>query len=300
MVEGKQELATNSFSPSTDMKIKPKLILAGPTWPLTGYPSAKREWSIERKVSELKAAGFKAFGGRLSTPGVLAASMRHKIPVLAYEDIGGIKEIRPKLTSIAEAGSPMINIQPGDHDTRTERAVRIVVAVMRESEKLGINSHIEIHRDTATETPEKSFAIIDGYKRETGKDLPVCWDHSHFAVVKHLNPDNYVERLVVRRRLIQLSQQFHMRPFNGHHCQVPVTNGKGRLSPEFKDWIPYVDAMFDCWLAGPRPGNSLWVVPELGPPIGYGLSCFPDVFNDLKVCRREVLKSWNRALKRTT
>ena len=105
MVEGKQELATNSFSPSTDMKIKPKLILAGPTWPLTGYPSAKREWSIERKVSELKAAGFKAFGGRLSTPGVLAASMRHKIPVLAYEDIGGIKEIRPKLTSIAEAGS---------------------------------------------------------------------------------------------------------------------------------------------------------------------------------------------------
>ena len=80
---------------------------------------------------------------------------------------------------------------------------------------------------------------------------------------------------------------------------MPVTDGNGGLSEEFRDWLPYVEAMFHCWLSGPRPGNALWVVPELGPKAsGYGLSCFPDVFGDLKVCRREVLEAWNRALQR--
>ena len=279
---------------------RPKLVLTGPTWPLTQYPSPEREWSTTRKVRELKAAGFEAFGGRVSMPGAIEASRTEGLPILVYEDIGSVEETRPKLEAVAEVDPPMINIQLGDHDTPTEDAVWVVVAVMRESRELGLkNTHIEVHRDTATETPEKSFAIIDGYRSETGEDLPVCWDHSHFAVVKHLNPKNYVERLIVRKNLIQHSSQFHLRPFNGHHCQVPVTDGNGGLSEEFRNWLPYVEAMFDCWLAGSRPGNALWVVPELGPKAsGYGLSCFPDVFGDLKVCRREVLEAWNRALQR--
>jgi hypothetical protein len=282
-------------------KSNPNLVLAGPTWPLTQYPSAKREWSMGRKVRELKDAGFSAFGAGVAAPGAVEASKAEGMPILVYVDVVSVKETRSRLDLVADIGPPMINVQLGDHDTPTSRAVRIAVAVMRESRKLGLeNTHIEVHRDTATETPEKSFAIIDGYKKATGEDLSICWDHSHFSVVKHLRPNNYVERLIVRKRLIQVSRQFHLRPFNGHHCQVPVTNGKGGLSPEFRDWIVFVDALFDCWLSGPRPGNELWVVPELGPPMsGYGLSCFPDVFGDLKVCRREILKSWNRALKRT-
>lgn len=276
----------------------PRLILTGPTWPLTQYPSPEREWTTARKVRELKAAGFEAFGGRITMPGAIEVSQTEGLPILVYEDIASVEETPAKMKAIAEVAPPMINIQLGDHDTPIELAVQMAVAIMQESKELDLNTHIEAHRDTATETPEKSFAIIDGYRDETGEDLPVCWDHSHFAVVKHLHPENYIERLIVRKRLIQGSRQFHLRPFNGHHCQVPVTDGKGALSEEFKDWLPYVDAMFDCWLAGPRPGNTLWVVPELGPKGGYGLSCFPDVFDDLKVCRRKILESWNRALSR--
>src|SRR5437016_9670469 len=44
------------------------------------------------------------------------------------------------------------------------------------------------------------------------------------------------EKLLVRPRLIQRAQQFHFRPFNGHHAQVPVTDGSENLTQELRDW----------------------------------------------------------------
>ena len=57
--------------------------------------------------------------------------------------------------------------------------------------------------------------------------MPVTWDHSHFAVSKHMLPPDYSKRLLAWPKLIQASQMFHLRPFNSQHLQVPVTNGRG-------------------------------------------------------------------------
>jgi hypothetical protein len=106
---------------------------------------------------------------------------------------------------------------------------------MEDADRLGgLEPSIEVHRDTCTETPEKTYALADGYLKMTGKLLPLTWDFSHLAVVKHLMPESYVKRLLVRPKLIQRSQQFHFRPFNGHHCQVPVTRGDGSLTRELR------------------------------------------------------------------
>jgi hypothetical protein len=67
---------------------------------------------------------------------------------------------------------------------------------------------------------------------------------SHMAVVKHLTPESYVERLLVRPDLIQRSRQFHFRPFNGHHCQLPVTRADGSLTREISDWLPLPAQLF--------------------------------------------------------
>jgi hypothetical protein len=89
---------------------------------------------------------------------------------------------------------------------------------------------------------------------------------SHLALVKHLAPENYVERLLVRPDLIQRSQQFHFRPFNGRHCQVPVTRGDGSLTQEVNDWLPFVGATMRTWLEGNAGSDHiLIVVPEMGP-----------------------------------
>ena len=60
-----------------------------------------------------------------------------------------------------------------------------------EGRKLGLEPAIEMHRDTCTETPEKTYALADAYQKATGELLPISWDFSHFAVVKHLVPGQF-------------------------------------------------------------------------------------------------------------
>src|SRR5690606_15459246 len=101
---------------------------------------------------------------------------------------------------------------------------------------------------------------------------------SHFAVVKHVAPP-FAGRLLDKPRSIQLARQLHLRPFNGHHCQVPLTDGRGNLCREGKDYLAFVEELFSCWLKGPNGGEVLYVCPEFGPVVhGYGLSAFPDVW----------------------
>jgi hypothetical protein len=36
----------------------PRLVQCATGWSMMGYPSAKKEWSLERKMKEIKASGF--------------------------------------------------------------------------------------------------------------------------------------------------------------------------------------------------------------------------------------------------
>src|SRR6202012_834341 len=105
-------------------------------------------------------------------------------------------------------------------------ACEVWIKTLALAEKLGLEVDLEVHRDTATETPEKTYEIAERFEKATGKPIRFCWDFSHLAVVKHVSPP-YAQRLLLRPDLIQNARQMHFRPFNGHHCQIPVTNGKG-------------------------------------------------------------------------
>jgi hypothetical protein len=128
--------------------------------------------------------------------------------------------------------------------------------------------------------------------------MPVTWDHSHFAVSKHMMPPDYSRRLLAWPRLIQHSQMLHLRPFNSQHLQIPVTNGRGKLTPEFLDYRGFVEDLFAMWLAGPQPGGELWVCPELGMSHGYQVSINPHAWPDAIRARTEIMGAWSRAQKR--
>jgi len=122
----------------------------------------------------------------------------------------------------------------------------------REAEKVGgVVVSLEVHRDTCTETPEKTYEIAERYHKATGRMIKMNFDFSHLAVVKHLSPDNYIERLLDHPELVQNSEQCHFRPFNGHHCQVPVTY-RGALTPEAKSYLKFVVALLKLWKKAPR------------------------------------------------
>ena len=52
------------------------------------------------------------------------------------------------------------------------------------------------------------------------------------------------------------------------------------------------DRLTRTGLNGPRPENEFWVVPELGPKSGYGLSSFPCIWEDAVTLGRDLEKLW--------
>jgi hypothetical protein len=265
---------------------------------MIGYPAPKRAWSTLRQLREIKAAGFDGLCAYL-TPETSAEAKRLGLEVMSGFDTDTVADALPRLRAQRDLGARFINIQLLNHDTPPAAAAKVAVKLIRESRALGVAVHIETHRDTATETPEKFDEIARLYRRATGELMPVTWDHSHFAVSKHMLPPDYSRRLLVWPKLIQASQMFHLRPFNSQHCQVPVTNGRGTLTPEFRDYLVFTEDLFACWLAGPRPGGELWVCPELGMSHGYHVSTNPHPWPDAVRARRELLGAWRRALARS-
>ena len=273
---------------------RPKIQHMATLWTLTDYGGKKGEWSIDQKIKRIKKAGFDGFCGRV--PDITAEHVeKYGLLFAATVDIGTVKEIRPKLKAIKEANARCVNVQLLDHDTPTERALATAQRVMEEADKLEMDVAIEVHRDTCTETPEKAYALAEGFEKAEKRLLKMTWDFSHPAVIKHLSPP-YWDRLAERTDLIQYAQQFHFRPFNGHHCQVPALGRGGKFTPEFLDWLEFAEQVIECWLQAAEPGREMFVCPEQGSG-GYFLSVFGDRWIDVQAIRTEVDRVWRKQLK---
>jgi hypothetical protein len=266
---------------------------------MIGYPSPKREWSLARKIEAIKAAGFDGIAAIIDPPMKRLADQFGLVAMGGF-DGSNLAQARKSIMAQKALGVHYMNVQLLDHNTPPPKAAALAVKLIQLSDEFGVGVHIETHRDTATETPEKYTEIARLFKQATGKLMPTTWDHSHLAVIKHLVPADYAKRLLAWPKLIQHSHVFHLRPFNGQHCQVPVTNGRGGLSPEFKDYLIFVEDLFALWLQGPAPRGELWVCPELGCSHGYHVSTNPPPWPDTVVARKAYAKAWRRALRRTS
>jgi hypothetical protein len=265
-------------------------------WTLMGHPAKENEWSLEQKLRAIKEAGFDGVCWA-GSPELHEGTKRIGLIFVGGMASGNAAEFPQLLGDLKKYGAHHVNVQLAADEVLTPEALELALALNCEGRKLGLEPAIETHRGTCTETPEKTYALADAYQRQTGELLPLSWDFSHFAVVKHLVPENFARRLLVRPDLIQRAQQFHFRPFNGHHAQVPITDGKGNLTQEFKDWMPFAGEILKCWLAGNcDSGREIFICPELGPVAGgYGLSTMPNSWEDAKILRGEIDKLWKKA-----
>ncbi|MBL4576356.1 MAG: hypothetical protein JKY51_09720 [Opitutaceae bacterium] len=279
---------------------KPQLHLCATAWSMAGYPSAEKEWSIDRKVKAAKKAGFDGFSGR-AEPEMVEACRKYDIQLVGGVDVGSDDDAEEKLRIFKKGGAKYVNIQLCDHDTPIAKAATVARRVMEAAKKLRIKATIEWHRDTCTETPEKGIALAQQYLKRYKEPLPTNFDHSHPAIIKQLWPSRYWERIVeYEPELLMASELIHFRPFTGSHCQTPVTDGNGNLDGNFIEWRDcFLRPFFDFWLSGARAGKPLWAVVELGPKgSGYGLECFPDIWKDAIVGRAEIEKVWKNALRK--
>jgi len=262
-------------------------------WSLVQFPSEVDEWSLDRKFSAIKSAGF---DGVAHPPCVSLSDLcsRHGFFLVGFISSSNAAEFQELLRANQDCGAHHVNVHLGTGEMPLSQTADLALALMGQGKRLNVKVSIETHRGTCTETPERIYALADAYQKTTGELLPLTWDFSHLAVVKHLSPENFIERLIVRPDLIQSAHQFHLRPFNGHHCQVPVTDGKGNLTREVRDWLPFAKAVLKCWLEGNRgKDREILVCPEMGPvPGGYNLSALPNGWEDAKVLRVEIEKIW--------
>lgn len=266
-------------------------------WTLMGHPSRSEEWPLDTKLKAIKEAGFDGVCWAPS-PELSEGCKRYDLIFVGGMANGDKREFPSVLADLHRAGAAHVNVQLGADTMLTPSALDLTLALMEQAKPLGLSPAIESHRGTCTETPEKTYALADAYEQATGELLPISWDFSHFAVVKHLVPAQFAERLLVHPKLVQRAQQFHFRPFNGHHAQVPITDGRGELTQEVRDWMPFAEAVLRCWIEGNTgSGREIFVCPELGPlEGGYALSTFPDSWEDAKVLRGVIDDLWQEAI----
>ncbi len=266
-------------------------------WTLMQHPSPEREWTLEEKLDAIQNAGFD------SVCWAPSAELTEGLRSRGLTFVGGLASRDPAefpglLDELRAAGAVHVNVQLGGDEMLMPEALRLTMALMEEAKARGLRAAVESHRGTCTETPEKMYALAEAYSEATGELLPISWDFSHFAVVKHLVPSNFNARLLVRHDLVQNAQQFHFRPFNGQHMQLPITDGRGGLTKEVNEWIPFAESVLRCWLAGNwATDREIFVCPELGPTEGgYALSSFPNSWEDAKVLRVEIERMWRRVV----
>jgi len=144
------------------------------------------------------------------------------------------------------------------------------------------------------EIAEKTWKIAELYEQKTGEVLRLNFDFSHFAVVKHLYPP-YASRLLDRPDLLRASSQIHLRPFNGHHCEIPITDSHGKISGWAASWFEFVKDTLTCWSEGKSASDTLWACPELGSMTsGYWIPSFTDPWKDTIVAKQAIEEIWEK------
>ncbi len=261
-------------------------------WSLRQYPAKAREWSWAKKFAAIHAAGF---AGVFSPP-IPALGERGDLRYLAVTSVAEPGQVEPALRAARALGALAIDVQLGDYDSPLADMVTLATRIRDVARELALPFALETHRDTFTETPEAALALWRGYRQATGEPLPLCLDHSHFAIIRHLAPGTFWDRLREPAELLASATQFHLRPFNGHHCQIPVLNAAGRRTPEYRDWQVYSAELF-AYLRRQKTTEPVLAVPEMGNAApAYGLSCFGDTWRDVQTLAGDLHRQWRTTL----
>lgn len=243
-------------------------------WTLWDHPGqGAAEWSLPQKIAAVKQAGFDGVMGEPGQ-GLGPLAEKHGLCFIAFRRLDARYDFREVLLCCREEGALVLQVHLGWHDTLEAESLRLALQLDAASRETGIEAVIETHRDTCTETPEKTAALQRAFADATGgRPLPLLLDFSHHAVVKHLDPP-FARRLLTDPALVCRTRWHHLRPFNGHHAQIPVLVMNGNPVCEMEDWLAFAEELIR--LLRRSALDDVWICPEIGPVRGgYGLSSFP-------------------------
>jgi hypothetical protein len=263
-------------------------------WTLRGHPgNGDAEWSLPQKISAVAKAGFDGVMGEPGQ-GIGALAAANGLRFIAFNRLDARHDFHEILKRCRDEGAIVLQVHLGWHDTPVDEALALALRLVAAADKAGVEAVIETHRDTCTETPEKTERLRCDFRQTSGgRELPLLLDFSHHAVVKHLDPP-FASRLLADGELIRRTRWHHLRPFNGHHAQIPVLAPDGSLTPEAVDWFAFADEIFRLLQTSPLP--EIWICPEIGPVEGgYGLSMFAPSWETATTLLKMLRQHWDAA-----
>lgn len=257
----------------------------GTLWSLRQYPTPEDEWSLEEKIERVRSAGFDGLMGppddRLLKAGTAG------LPFWAMATYTETLPVEGSFDRASQLGAEHITIQLGDFDYSLRQCLALLDDIADLSEKYDLPFSIENHRDTFTETPERYRELQKAYLESGGFSYAHCIDHSHFAVLRHIWPP-YFEALACDEDVMRGARHFHLRPFTGHSCQIPATDGKGDRIPEYLDWLQYVRDL-KRFIDSQEFQEPVFLCVEMGNAHpAYRLSIYPDNWEDTQVVLMDV------------
>ena len=262
-------------------------------WTLWDHPGrGAAEWALPQKASAIAKAGFDGVMGEPGQ-GIRALAVKNGLRFIAFSRLNARHDFHDVLTHCHHEGAVVLQVHLGWHDIPADEALEMVLRLDVASRKAGVEAVIETHRDTCTETSEKTEALQRGFRNASGgRDLLLLLDFSHHAVVKHLDPP-FAPRLLTNHDLIRRTRWHHLRPFNGHHAQIPVLAPDGSIALEMTEWLAFADEILQLLRNSPLP--EIWICPEIGPVRGgYGLSAFPPSWGQALTLLVLLKLSWER------
>jgi len=268
------------------------LRIVGNLWTLEGHPNLSQPWSLEQKLRAIADAGFDDVTGDINeTTAELARQLG--LGCVGWFLATDMESITSSVARFKSLGVVYVTVFLGKHDTSAAEAAALSLQLAEAGDKAGLHLAIETHRDTGTETPEKTAALLAAYRAHSGRELPVTWDFSHHALIKHLMPADWPTRLLTERANVAAAELFHFRPFNAHHAQIPV-RVDGQRTPEYDDFMEFVGQVMQLWRADPANADrTMRACPEVGPiSSGYGLSHEPEPWSQAITLAADLKATW--------
>lgn len=255
-------------------------------WAMEGLGDADRQWSMEEKFEKIAEAGFTGIVGFIPAP---SEAERWRKLLDEYKFSFGALAFpwnRQDLASVAmqakEFGALYINAQVMDSFVIGAKAESLLKELVDEAKAHAIPLYVETHRGRVTQDLHRTIDYVNAIP-----DLRLTIDLSHYVVAGEMTGnleqvDPYFDVLLKR------TSSLHARVSNGEQIQIDIgPNGEHPMVPHFLRWWT---SGLTYWIKQARPGDSLPVLPELGPP-DYAITKHPHLR-----AHEEISNRWNQAL----
>jgi hypothetical protein len=277
----------------------PRLQLVQNLWGLASYPSAAEEWPLERKLEEIRAAGFDAFDvwvGGASEADLARWEAAAKASRLAVGVEFGPTRLEDAEAGIAAArrfGSVYLDAHVGSYFTPEWEAEALLRGLVDRCREAGVPLVIQTHRGRVTQDLLRTV----GYAQRI-PDLRFDLDFSHYIVAGEMGGEFSKEAATALFVLADRAIMLDGRVSNGEQVQVDADN------PAYRRHTDRTATMWKRvmvrWLRYAQRGDVFPFRVELGPPdyaiLGSDGKELSDRWEKQKAMKALVERLWNEAV----